>query len=448
MGPTQFPTDPTAFQTEESGLEAPQALDLPHHHPTDSQVTVLADHLQHLELERVKEYHHHDLLPVGLLVDQVALDQDDPLALALIEIQRHRVALTDLLEMEAIMVPKAMEDPMDLGGTTDLLDLMDLEVMEDQMDPEETEGIMDLQGLTDQEEMEDIMDLLDLMDQEKMEDTMDLLDLMDLEEMEDIMGQEVMEDIKDLLDLPDLEAIKDLEVMVDPMAPEVMVDIKDLPETMDLRVMVDTMGLLETTDLVEMVDTMDLLEAMEIVETVDTVDQKVTEETMDPVETVVMVDPMDREDVQGFMADSNPSLHEVADNTTALREPAGPMLHPTGVPLSMGSPPLPDQFRSQVHCSTNSMATAGTSLAQVASAMVMTLLAQRPAKDPVSSGILRTAINSTSVTGTNGLRSTPFMCSLALWFLAMTAESRLAIGPLMDRSVVINPSDQQVHIRE
>jgi len=83
-------------------------------------------------------------------------------------------------------------------------------------------------------------------------------------------------------------------------------------------------------------------------------------------------------------------------------------------------------------CSTSSKGPIGTNSVPEVSAPSMTRSVRKCANGPDYSDILLTAINSMNVIGTNGLKSTRFMCSRAPSCLVMIQASRLAIGLLMD----------------
>jgi len=239
---------------------------------------------------------------------------------------------------------------------------------------------------------------------------LDLPVVLDLQDVPDLVAMEAETEMVVVLDPQDLVAIMDLLVALvlvvvpDLLANLAQVDVPDLPETVaapDLQEMVDAPALpemVDAPDLLEMVDAPDLPEMVADLDLTEMVVETDLPDVPDLVVVMAAQDPMD--------AQKNP--------VEAVKAADSKVANLNYLAVLTASLQLLVQAPKNLQFSTNSKEQISTNLDLEVSEISMIPSDPKSAIDPDFSDIQQIAINSTNAIGINGLKSTPYMCSLVL----------------------------------
>lgn len=205
----------------------------------------------------------------------------------------------------------------------------------------------------------------------------------------------------DLPDAPDLvvmEAETEMVVVLDPQDSVAIMDLLVAPVLADVLDLLADLAQVDAPDLLEMVDAPDLPETVVAPDLTEMVVETDLPDVPDLVVVMAALDPMD--------AQKNPvEAVKAADSKVAsLNCPA----------VLTASHQLPVQAPKNPLFSTNSKEQISTNLDPEVSEISMIQSDPKSAIDPDFSDIQQIAINSTNAIGINGLKSTPYMCSLVL----------------------------------
>lgn len=205
----------------------------------------------------------------------------------------------------------------------------------------------------------------------------------------------------DLPDAPDLvvmEAETEMVVVLDPQDSVAIMDLLVAPVLADVLDLLADLAQVDAPDLLEMVDAPDLPETVVAPDLTEMVVETDLPDVQDLVVVMAALDPMD--------AQKNPvEAVKAADSKVAsLNCPA----------VLTASHQLPVQAPKNPLFSTNSKEQISTNLDPEVSEISMIQSDPKSAIDPDFSDIQQIAINSTNAIGINGLKSTPYMCSLVL----------------------------------
>ena len=205
----------------------------------------------------------------------------------------------------------------------------------------------------------------------------------------------------DLPDAPDLvvmEAETEMVVVLDPQDSVAIMDLLVAPVLADVLDLLADLAQVDAPDLLEMVDAPDLPETVVAPDLTEMVVETDLPDVQDLVVVMAALDPM--------AAQKNPvEAVKAADSKAAnLNCPA----------VLTASHQLPVQAPKNLLFSTNSKEQISTNLDPEVSEISMIQSDPKSAIDPDFSDIQQIAINSTNAIGINGLKSTPYMCSLVL----------------------------------
>ena len=220
----------------------------------------------------------------------------------------------------------------------------------------------------------------------------------------------------------DLLVVPQLEVALDPLAdPDLLVAL-DLPDAPDLAVTeaeTEMVVVLDPQDLVAIMDLLvapvpvDVLDLLADLAQVDAPD--LPEMVVDPdlTEMVVETDLPDVPDLVVVMAALDPMAAQ-KNPVEAVKAADSKVANLNYLAVLTASHQLPVQAPKNPLFSTNSKEQISTNLDPEVSEISMIQLDPKSAIDPDFSDIQQIAINSTNAIGINGLKSTPYMCSLVL----------------------------------
>ena len=232
--------------------------------------------------------------------------------------------------------------------------------------------------------------------------TIDLLVVPQLEVALDPLADPDLLVALDLPDAPDLavtEAETEMVVVLDPQDLVAIMDLLVAPVQVDVLDLLADLAQVDAPDLPEMVDALDLPEMVADPDLTEMVVETDLPDVPDLVVVMAAQDPMD--------AQKNPvEAVKVADSKVAS------LLNYLAVLTA--SHQLPVQAPKNPLFSTNSKEQISTNLDLEVSEISMIQSDPKSAIDPDFSDIQQIAINSTNAIGINGLKSTPYMCSLVL----------------------------------
>ena len=201
----------------------------------------------------------------------------------------------------------------------------------------------------------------------------------------------------DLLDAPDLvvtEAETEMVVVLDPQDLVAIMDLLVVPVLVDVLDLLADLAQVDAPDLPEMVADPDL------------------PETVGVPDLMEMVDLPDVQDLEAEMAALDPmGPKNPVEAVKAADSKAASLNCPA---VLTASHQLPVQALKNPLFSTNSKEQISTNLDPEVSEISMIQSDLKSAIDPDFSDIQQIAINSTNAIGINGLKSTPYMCSLVL----------------------------------
>ena len=227
------------------------------------------------------------------------------------------------------------------------------------------------------------------------------LDLPDAPDLVVMVAETEMVVALDLLDAPDLvvtEAETEMVVVLDPQVLVAIMDLLVAPVPVDVLDLLADLALEDAPDLVEMVDAPDL---PEVVADRDLTEMVVEMDLLDVLDLVVVMAALDPMDAQ-----KNPvEAVKAADSKVASLNYLAVLTASHQLPVQAPKNPL---------FSTNSKEQISTNLDPEVSEISMIPSDPKSAIDPDFSDIQQIAINSTNAIGINGLKSTPYMCSLVL----------------------------------
>jgi len=205
----------------------------------------------------------------------------------------------------------------------------------------------------------------------------------------------------DLLAAPDLavtEAETEMVVVLDPQDLVAIMDLLVAPVPVDVLDLLADLAQVDAPDLPEMVDAPDLPEMVVDPDLTEMVVETDLPDVPDLVVVMAALDPMD--------AQKNPvEAVKVADSKVASLNYLAVLTASHQLPVQAPKNPL---------FSTNSKEQISTNLDPEVSEISMIQSDPKSAIDPDFSDIPQIAINSTNAIGINGLKSTPYMCSLVL----------------------------------
>ena len=236
------------------------------------------------------------------------------------------------------------------------------------------------------------------------------LDLPDAPDLVVMVAETEMVVALDLLDAPDLVVTEAETEMVIVLDPQVLVAIMDLlvaPVPVDVLDLLADLALEDAPDLVEMVDVLDLPV------TVDVLDLPVMVDVPDLTEMVVETDLPDVPDLVVVMAALDP-MDAQKNPVEAVKAADSKVASLNYLAVLTASHQLPVLAPKNPQFSTNSKEQISTNLDPEVSEISMIQSDPKSAIDPDFSDIQQIAINSTNAIGINGLKSTPYMCSLVL----------------------------------
>ena len=216
-----------------------------------------------------------------------------------------------------------------------------------------------------------------------------------------------------------LLVVPQLEVALDPLADPDLAVALDLPDALDLVVTEAETEMVVDLHLPVLVDVLDLLadlaqvDAPDLLEMVDAPDLPETVVAPDLTEMVVETDLPDVQDLVVVMAALDPM--DAQKNPVEAVKAADSKVANLNCPAVLtASHQLPVQAPKNPLFSTNSKEQISTNLDPEVSEISMIQSDPKSAIDPDFSDIQQIAINSTNAIGINGLKSTPYMCSLVL----------------------------------
>ena len=206
---------------------------------------------------------------------------------------------------------------------------------------------------------------------------------------------------RDLLDAPDLvvtAAETEMVVVLDPQDLVAIMDLLVAPVPVDVLDLLADLAQVDAPDLVEMVDAPGLPEMVADPDLTAMVVETDLPDVPDLVVVMAALDPMD--------AQKNPvEAVKAADSKVASLNYLAVLTASHQLPVQAPKNPL---------FSTNSKEQISTNLDPEVSEISMIQSDPKSAIDPDFSDIPQIAINSTNAIGINGLKSTPYMCSLVL----------------------------------
>lgn len=232
-------------------------------------------------------------------------------------------------------------------------------------------------------------------------ETIDLLVVLHPVVARDLLADLDLLDAQDLLDAPDLvvtEAVTEMVVVLDPQDSVAIMDLLVALVPVDVLDLLADLAQVDAPDLPEMVDALDLLEMVADPDLTETVVETDLPDVPDLVVVMAALDPM--------AAQKNP--------VEAVKAADSKVANLNYLAVLTASHQLPVQAPKNPLFSTNSKEQISTNLDPEVSEISMIQSDPKSAIDPDFSDIPQIAINSTNAIGINGLKSTPYMCSLVL----------------------------------